>query len=330
MERIKEFVKEFDIFTKLDLSHLDQTKQGGLASLIALTLISYLCLSEFYYHTFVPVTDYSIEVDTKVQEWIYLSFKIDIATPCGQLVVATVDAGEEKTLLNDQLTAEELLLMDEAGNQRRGCSVEAQGIKLNRVNGKLVFLPLTGLMFGPLGQILVAMDHSVNFSHQIIDLSFRFDPNYEVPVIIEDGKNPLGNYSSNPLKGLSRPDLKQSEHVKYKLAVIPTRYFDEKGEIVRESAQYAVKGYSASPGDPKSTYFLPGIYFEYDLEPLSVSVFTESKSIYLLLKRILGILSGVFICLGLIHHLSNFLIRRIYLPSRNRILYSQLKVDDVI
>ena len=328
MDRIKECVKELDIFTKIDVSYLDQTRQGGLASLIAFTIISFLFLSEFYYHKFVPITNYSIEVDTRLQEWIYLSFRMSIATPCSQLLVATVDAGDEKTLLNDQLIAEELVLIDEKGNKKRGCRVEAQGIKLNRVNGKLVFLPLTGIIFGPLGQIIVAMDPSVNFSHEIEYLVF--DPKHDEQQAADSAGSPLGIHAYNPLKGLKRTDLKQNEHVKYKLAVIPTRYFDENGNLTKESSQYAVKGYSAHPGDPQSTYFLPGIYFEYDLEPLSVSIFTEPKSQYIFLRRLLGILSGVFTCSGLIHHISNFLFRRIYLPSRNRILYSKLKVEDVI
>src|ERR1044071_9042151 len=111
MGRLKECLKELDIFTKIDVSHLDQTTQGGLASLLAFTIISFLFLSEFYYHKFVPVTTYSIDVDNAhLQEWIYLSFRINVASPCDQLLVAIIDAGGEKTLLNSQLKADELLL----------------------------------------------------------------------------------------------------------------------------------------------------------------------------------------------------------------------------
>lgn len=311
---ITDFIKECDLFPKVDTTYLEQSRQGGIVSMLAFTLISFLCLSELWYFKYSPAQTYEIEVDSYLREWIHLTFDMTVMTPCEQLVVAIIDAGGQKTILIDELEREELFIT----NERRACRIRGKGIKLNRVNGKMAILPVTALVLGPLGRLLVAMDQEINFSHLIEHFTFNEDENSPT------GAHPILGQDVNPLKGMRRMDINHFEHVKYRLSVITTRHHCPKTDkITNEYHEYGVSGYAALPGDPQSTYALPGIYFEYELEPLSVAVRRdpEAGSWWTFSRRILGIISGIFMCSGLLHHAVNFFFRRIYLPSRNRVMY---------
>jgi hypothetical protein len=339
MDGVRETLRSADIFPKLDVGYLQRTRAGGVASLVALALILGLASLEAHNFMLRPRLTMNIDVDSQhLQEWIHLSFRLTVATECGQLLVAVVDAGGQKTLLNDKLDGAHVRMTVEGGRVVDGCRIEAHNVKLNRVNGKLVMLPLTGVVMGPMGQLLVAMDPRINFSHHIDHLLFS-SPNpgdnqadgkgHRRDMEEHDSENmskvAFAEYSKNPLKGLERLNLRQHEHVTYKLAVVATRHLArEGGPVVRSGAQYAVKGMSNLPGDPKSAYFLPGLYFEYDLEPLAINVYRqEPLTWWQFAKRLLGIIGGVFVCSGLIHQVCFFVFVHAYLPWRNQRLYGR-------
>lgn len=316
---IFELIRACDLFPKMDTSYLDQSRQGGMVSMLAFTIISYLCLSELWYYKYAPAMTYEIEADAHLQEWIHLTFRMTIATPCEQLVVAKIDSGGQKTILMDELKREELVSEAEG---RSLCRISGEGIRLNRINGKMAILPVTGLVLGPLGRLLVAMDQTVNFSHQIEYFSFNETIHQDdtLPGVV----HPILGQDVNPLRGMKRVNIDHFEHVKYKLSVITTRHHcPETDRVSKVQHEYGVSGYAALPGDPQTPYALPGIYFEYELEPLSVAIRRdpEAGSVWSFSKRVLGIISGVFMCSGLLHHVVNFIFRKVYLPSRNRVIY---------
>ena len=314
--RVVEFIKECDLFPKVDTTYLERSRQGGIVSLLAFSLISFLCLSELWYFRYAPSTTVQIEADTYLREWIDLTFGMTVMTPCELLIVAIIDEGGQRTVLIDELEREEITIGD-----GRACRIAGNGIRLNRVNGKMAILPMTGLLPGIMGSLLVAMDPEINFSHQFHHFTFNEDNHNHNNCNNNNSSHPILGQDLNPLKGMKRLDVGRLEHVSYRLSVITTRHYCPKtNAITKEYHEYGVAGITEVPGDHHS---LPGIYFEYELEPLSVAVRVDPSvgSWWGLGRKILGIISGVFMCSGLLHHAVNFFFIRIYLPSRNRVIY---------
>lgn len=318
---LTDVIKECDLFPKVDTTYLERSRQGGIVSMLAFTLISFLTLSELWYFWYAPSTVVQVEADTFLREWMDLSFGMTVLTPCELLIVAMIDDGGQRRVLVDELEREEMEL-----GGRRACRIRGTGIRLNRVNGRMAILPVTGLIPGALGSLLVAMDPEINFSHQIHHFTFNQEDNHHQDSnhFSKVHHHPILGQDLNPLKGMKRLDVDRHEHVKYRLSVITTRHYCPRTDAVtKEDHEYGVAGITALPGDPQSPYRLPGIYFEYELEALSVAVRRDPSvgSWWGLGRRILGIVSGVFMCSGLLHHAVNFFFLRIYLPSRNRVLY---------
>lgn len=291
-ERVKQLVAGFDAFPKVDVSYLNPTTSGGLTSLVAFTMIGLLAVSEVYRFFTVPVVNYSLQVDRELQSTINLTFDISIATPCEQLVVAVMDAGGQKEILNSQIRAE-LIHWRSSGLSAEGCRIKAD-LPLNKVTGELIILPNAGMMQGPFGQLLIFIDKRINFSHRIH--RFSFGP----------GAESLGTefykerHFKNPLDGAQQPSLDRQERFTYKLSVIPTRFVSGNDRVKLSTNQYSVVGLKSRKDDPN--VILPGLYFEYDLEPLAVTVKREYKSFLWFLVSVLGIIGGIYTCSGLIHH----------------------------
>lgn len=104
----------------------------------------------------------------------------------------------------------------------------------------------------------------------------------------------------------------------YFLSVIPTNYFKSKQEV--RTNQYSVADYKRYPNGPAA---FPGVFFKYDIEPLTMSIHNRSMSFVAFLVRLAGVLGGVWLCT----HYAFRTVQRILLvlkrsPSGQRVLDS--------
>ncbi|PYH95293.1 putative COPII-coated vesicle protein [Aspergillus ellipticus CBS 707.79] len=180
----------------------------------------------------------------------------------------------------------------------------------NKVQGDL-HITAKGHGYRDMGQHL---DHGVfNFSHMVTELSFG--PHY--PTLL----NPLDKTIAST----------EDHYYKYQyfLSVVPTIY--SKGSRALDAYasappsqsdersnknlvftnQYAATGQSGPL--PESPFFVPGIFFKYNIEPILLLVSEERSSFLSLLIRLVNTVSGVMVTGGWLYQISGWvggLVRR--------------------
>ena len=80
----------------------------------------------------------------------------------------------------------------------------------------------------------------------------------------------------------------------YFLHVVPTTYSTSPSHIVR-THQYSVTHYNRKLDHGIGT---PGIFFKFDLDPLAISITQRRTSFLQLIIRCVGVIGGVFVCMG--------------------------------
>ena len=298
---LKDLITSADAFPKVDIGYLNPTISGGLTSIVAYSLIGFLSLSELFKYLFVPFVAHSLHVDKELQSDIRLLFDVSIASPCEQLVVASVDAGGQKNILNEFVTPLPIVLPGGV----EGCRVKGN-VVLNKVSGYLLIVPNASMLPGPFGAMLMLIDQRVNFSHQIHRFAFGPSANEKFS----------GSYFKNPLDGVVKISDNRHQRFSYELSVLPTQFVDGDGNVLLKTNQYAVKGLRTKIESVNSV--LPGLYFEYDLDPMAVTIRSERLGFIWVLVNILGIIGGIYTCSGLIHHCCHHLYIY-YISGRNAI-----------
>jgi hypothetical protein len=80
----------------------------------------------------------------------------------------------------------------------------------------------------------------------------------------------------------------------YFLHVVPTTYIAPRTTPLRTS-QYSVTHYTREVEHDRGT---PGIFFKFELDPLLITLHQRTTSFLHLLIRVVGVLGGVFVCMG--------------------------------
>ncbi|KAJ6166775.1 COPII-coated vesicle protein (Erv41) [Penicillium chermesinum] len=150
------------------------------------------------------------------------------------------------------------------------------------------------------------LDHSAfNFSHMITELSF-------------------GPHYPSLLNPLDKTIAETSDHYykfQYFLSVVPTLYTKGKsaydaytkapaaaetrsGRNTVFTNQYAAT--SQSDAIPENPYFVPGIFFKYNIEPIMLLVSEERTGFLALVIRLINTVSGVLVTGGWIYQISTW------------------------
>ncbi|CAG8660664.1 2159_t:CDS:2, partial [Paraglomus brasilianum] len=121
---------------------------------------------------------------------------------------------------------------------------------------------------------------AINFTHRIDE--FSFGTHY--PQLI------------NPLDDSVEITEKSATIFNYFVSVVPTTYVDNSGRKLLTN-QYAVTDYSKEI-TLSGTEGVPGIYFTYEIEPISVHITEKRSSFATFLVRLCGIVGGVWVTAG--------------------------------
>lgn len=126
---------------------------------------------------------------------------------------------------------------------------------------------------------------AVHVEHQLMNLShiiseFSFGPYF--PSIVQ----PLDNTYS-----LTHHHFTAHQ---YFLSVVPTKYKPARGRTMR-THQYSVTNYIRELEHGVGT---PGIFFKFDLDPLSIEVEEKTTTLIQFLIRVVGVVGGVWCCMG--------------------------------
>ncbi|KAI3619540.1 endoplasmic reticulum-derived transport vesicle erv46 [Moniliophthora roreri] len=123
------------------------------------------------------------------------------------------------------------------------------------------------------------VDHSqMNLSHVINEFSF-------------------GPYFPDITQPLDYSFEVTNEHFvayQYFMHVVPTTYIAPRSAPLRTN-QYSVTHYTRVLEHNKGT---PGIFFKFDLDPMSLTIHQRTTSLIQLIIRCVGVIGGVFVCMG--------------------------------
>jgi len=120
------------------------------------------------------------------------------------------------------------------------------------------------------------VDHqSFNFSHVITELSFG---DYYPKLV-------------NPLDGVVSKTDQNFYKFQYFLSIVPTTYESQTSGKSLLTNQYAVTEHSRKI----SSHFVPGIFFKYDIEPISLTISDRRTALLAFVVRLVNIISGILV-----------------------------------
>ncbi|KAJ1966372.1 hypothetical protein IWQ62_002443 [Dispira parvispora] len=316
-------VRALDAFPKVEDSQREKSASGGIATLLVLAVLTYFTWGEFSTY-FTPVQHHEFLVDHTINHELRINFDVTVAMACKYLTVDDIDVtGSQRhfdgtlkkipTLFDtDQATdlrRERLLQVEgDLGNMaqfirqshkaRKSRTTPSQGqigagknnaneacrvvgsASVNKVAGNFHF---TALGHGHGGAH--TPHDAINFTHRVDVFSFG------TPYPGLD--NPLDNHFQSASSHM--------ESFSYIMSVVPTIYSDAKHNVLITN-QYAVRDF-IKEYDEKYPRGVPGIFFRYDMEPISVRITESAPSLLRILTRLCAAVGGIFVCAGIAHRL---------------------------
>ncbi|KAF8467306.1 endoplasmic reticulum vesicle transporter-domain-containing protein [Kalaharituber pfeilii] len=289
-------VRTFDAFPKTRPSYSVRTSRGGAMTLLLALSCILLIWAEFGVYLD-GIEEQHFTVDAQVGTQIQINVDITVAMSCDLIHVNVQDA------VGDRILAGEVLRKDPAKWDPKGMhslSRSRHGMKdddmwdtvqwkhqgeegcriygnmeVNKVQGDF-HITARGHGYWDEGR---HVDHnSFNFSHIINELSFgEFYPKLV-----------------NPLDGVIATTDEHFYKYQYYLSLVPTHYHSTTTGRSLLTNQYAVTEQSQTV----SHMSVPGIFFKFDIEPVSLAITDSRTPLLSFLVRMVNIVGGVMVSGG--------------------------------
>ena len=322
-------VKQFDAFPKVAEDYQRPTTRGGTLSLLSLSLIAVLVVSEFFYYRSSEL-HFRYSVDTDLNSQLQFSVDMTIAMPCQYLGADIVDlAGESKSLsghinmepsvfqlsdlqqqffdakqkilskfgqsrsLNDLLVIEDIKALE--SSLEKSAVVESSGKKDScRIHGNIDVKKVAGNFHITVGK---SIQHPQGHAHlnvfvpkELLNFSHRIDH-------LSFGPRVAG--AINPLDSTLKLTEEQHHIYQYYMQVVPTKF--RTFEYILETNQYSVTERNRSIDHRKGSHGVAGVFFKYDMSSMMVEIVERRKPFWQFLIRLSGIIGGIFATSGMLH-----------------------------
>ncbi|KAF9206770.1 hypothetical protein BGZ49_001871 [Haplosporangium sp. Z 27] len=301
--------KEFDAFPKVESGFVKRTGSGGILTLIVTAVLCILVIGEIKDYLSLR-NDYRFLVDPLVNHELQINLDITVAMPCDSLNIDLRDMAEVQLHLTDKVhkipvhfqlgssaysdnirqqpldvqqlirAASKTAALEKASKQNsedlKACKIVGS-FEANKLSGNL---HITAVGHGYVG---AHIDHrTMNMTHKIDEFSFGA----LYPSIV------------NPLDDSFEISNSLFEAFQYFLVVVPTIYVDRSDRQLMTN-QYSVSEYRRAFGEEQG---IPGLFFKYDFEPLTLMISEESSmSFGHLLVRLAGLVGGYYVTAGMAH-----------------------------
>ncbi|KAJ6611161.1 endoplasmic reticulum vesicle transporter-domain-containing protein [Mycena sp. CBHHK59/15] len=308
---------QFDAFPKLPSTYKSRSDSRGILTIFVGLVTFLLMLNDIGEFVF-GWPDHEFSVDTQQGSFMNINVDLVVAMPCSFISVDLRDAVGDRLFLSKaglrrdgtrfdvgQATSlkehSEALSVRQAIAQSRNSrglfssifqwdstpymprykhEPDARGC---RVSGQLEVKKVTAnLHITTLGHGYTSHEHVdhklMNLSHVITE--FSFGPYFP------DITQPLDNSL----------EITQEPFVAYQyfLHVVPTTYVAPRSAPLHTN-QYSVTHYTRVLDHHRGT---PGIFFKFDLDPMSLTIHQRTTSFIQLIIRCVGVIGGVFTCMG--------------------------------
>ncbi|GAA5944448.1 hypothetical protein JCM1841_000796 [Sporobolomyces salmonicolor] len=294
----------FDAFNKTNSTYKEKTARGGFFTLLVALVVGVLVWTEGRDYLY-GEAGYEFSVDKGIAHNLQLNFDATVATPCHYLTVDVRDAVGDRLHISDEFkkdgttfeigqaqVLQNLINLREpsaseiiSGSKGRKVFPRTAHVVENgpacRIWGSMDVKKVTGnLHITTLGHGYLSWEHTdhalMNLSHVVHE--FSFGPYF--PRIVQ----PLDN----------SVELTNAHfHIfQYFLSVVSTTYVDARRRILHTN-QYSVTDMSRETEHGRG---VPGIFFKYDIEPMSLTVRERTTTLVQFLVRLAGIIGGILVC----------------------------------
>lgn len=297
-------MREFDAFPKTLSTYKSTSSRGGLLTVLLALAIAFLVWHELREYLFGEPA-YSFAVDKGIARQMQINVDMTIAMPCHYLTVDVRDAVGDRLHVSEEFKkegttfeigqAQRIKNLEYLGDQSASSMLKASKARRKfestkrivkdgpacRIYGTMEVKRVTGnLHVTTLGHGYMSWEHTdhslMNLSHVIHE--FSFGPFF--PRIVQPLDNSV-ELASGPF------------HIfQYFVSVVSTRYVDA-GKRTLDTNQYSVTDMSRETQHGKG---VPGIFFKYDIEPMSLTIEERTTSLVDFLVRLAGIVGGILVC----------------------------------
>lgn len=295
-------LKVFDAFPKVEKSfRAERTTRGAVFSVILTLSLVYLFITEFTWYLG-GYESHHFEVAKEIHDHLAINVDITIAMPCEDVAVNVQDVTGDRILAGDALKKQKVHWDESGSHHLDAAHQQADAYNLQKViksarkksfkkgkerkNGRACRVYGTLEVHHVQGDFHITAEgvgylstrqtflEDMNFTHRIDELSFgTYYPNLV-----------------NPLDGTHADSLAHFHRFQYFLNVVPTTYNSGSRHI--KTNQYAVTEQSRHTDNHIGEFF-PGIYFKYDIEPVSLVIEDTRMPFMQFLIRLLGVLGGI-------------------------------------
>jgi len=299
-------MREFDAFPKTLPSYQRRSSRGGVLTVAVACVLAVLIWHELKDYLF-PDPRYRFHVDHSIAHSLGINLDITVAMPCHYLSVDIKDAVGDRMYMNLEFKKESTTF--DIGNAKR---IDHSDSKLEVSASQILHASRKGHSFGKtrplvpdgpacrifgntkvkkvtgnlhittLGHGYLSWEHTdhklMNLSHVITEFSFgQFFPKIVQPL-------------DNSVELTDKPF-----HIfQYFISVVPTTYIDRRGRRLHTN-QYSVTDMSRVIEHNQG---IPGLFFKYDMEPMSLTLHERTTSLMQFLVRLAGMVGGIVVCTG--------------------------------
>ncbi|CAO3650902.1 unnamed protein product [Mucor hiemalis] len=310
LRKLADTAKSFDAFPKVEDDNQQRSEKGGILTILVALCLFILTMSEYSDYKKIH-TNYKFLVDSSIDSTMQVNIDLTIAMPCPALMVNVMDATGQRVQLTNTLKLipaqfsagsatkhqqiQDPKQIHEIIQASRGKSYDqaiANDMGACRIYGSLrVNKVASNLHITSDGHGYANHAHT---SHDLLNFTHRIDE-FSFGELYAELINPLDNSIE-----LAETNF---EIFQYTMAVVPTTYIDRRNNILQTN-QYAVTDFHRQFREGQ---MIPGVFFRYDIEPISVQI-SEGHSLSFLhfIVRLCGILGGSVVTVGAIYRLFNF------------------------
>ncbi len=321
-------VRELDAFPKVSQDYQKKSARGGTLSIITISVIVILIISEFFYYRGTELK-FKYSVDTDMDSLLLLSLDMTVAMPCDYLGADIVDLAGESKMVTPEMKMEPALfelsdfqsqifnakrMLLERFSQYRSLNdfpvienlnslaipknelTEDPNLKKTscRIHGSMTVKKLAGNFHITVGR---SVAHPMGHAHlnmmvpkDTVNFSHRIDHlSFGPPV-------PGG---INPLDSTLRTTNDRRHMFQYYIRVVPTKFSTLQRTM--NTNQYSITERNRTLNHKAGSHGAVGIFFKYELNAMTIEILEHRRSFLQFIIRMCGIIGGIFATSGMIH-----------------------------
>ena len=321
-------VKELDAFPKVEDDYAKPTTRGGTFSILSLSVIALLVVSEFFYYRGTEIRyKYSVDIDMDAQ--LLITLDITVGMQCQHLGADLIDNAGESRQLNDVIKMEsvsfelndvqmavlrakqrlqqqyndakavgDLTIIEGIKDIKMPQASSSQGAEFDacRLHGSFEVKKLAGNFHITTGR---SIPHPQGHAHlnmyvpkDAVNYSHRIDRlSFGPPV----------QGVLNPLDAAYQIAEQRNHQFQYYVQVVPTKFSTLYNTL--STNQYSVRERNRTIDHSRGSHGMAGIFFKYDMSPLMVEVQEWRRPFWQFLIRLIGIIGGIFATSGMLNSL---------------------------